>query len=226
MDEYCEGYRAETLTATGSAVQAQGWIVTSEAALGRYRVVSFASGFDPGTSGICTVRGGNIGVFDGERLVALAYAASGSETRPGSVQPMENGALLIWGGDYPAPPLGELHLAGDRPRLKAVADEQAFCRRTAVVPNVYGLPIQTARTSLAAHGWRPAPPEEAPGGYDGASALAAKGVVEAEACSGTGMGFCAFKYRGVAGTLDVTTTGGPDEADNAVVSYSVTCRKA
>jgi hypothetical protein len=219
VEAYCEAYQAKDLTATGRAVEARGWKVTSEAALGRYRVVSFVSGFDPGTSGICTARNGNIGVFDGTRLVALAYAPGGSDLAPGPVEALESGALLVWDGGYPAPPLGELRLERDQPRLTPVGPERTFCRRTATVPTVYGQPIETARKTLIARGWRPLPPEAAPGEYDGASELAGRGVIEAEGCSGTGMGFCAFKYQGVGGVLGVTTAG----EDHQVVSYGVTC---
>lgn len=219
VDDYCEHYRATDLTTTGRAVAERGWIVTSEAPLGQYRVVTFASGFNPGTSGVCTARNGNIGVFDGTRLVALAYSPSGSDTILGAVESMENGALLVWGGDYPAPPLGELHLDQDHPRLTGVAPARSFCRRTATVPNVYGRSIDAARTDLIAHGWRPLPSTGNEGEYSGAERLTRRGVIEAEACSGTGMGYCALKYQGAGGVLNVTTAGD----DDRIVSYGVTC---
>lgn len=222
VDENCEGHRGDAESAAGRAVEGRGWIVTSEASLGRYRVVSFVSGFDPATSGICTARNGNIGVFDGDRPVALAYAPPGSETVPGRVEAIEGGALLVWGGDYPGPPLGELRLDGDRPRLTGVAAEQTFCNRTTTVPNVYGLPIEAARTKLIAAGWRPLAPDEAPYAYDRAAELARNGVIEAQSCSGTGMGYCAFRYRGAGGVLDVTTIS---DAPPVVMAYGVTCRK-
>lgn len=157
VDEACEGYRAKGLTATGEAVAARGWVVVSEARLGRYRVVSFVSGFDPGTSAICFGRNGNVGVFDGTRLVALAYdtsaesASFGSNRTAGRLEPMDNGALLVW-GDSPGSPLGELHLGQDGLRLTPTAAERSFCQRKVVVPNVYDKPIQTARRALLAPG--------------------------------------------------------------------------
>jgi hypothetical protein len=220
VDEYCEGYRAETLTATGRAVQAKGWVVTSEATLGRYRVVSFVSGFQPGTSAMCFSRNGNIAVYDGTRLMALAYAMDGDDRVPVSVEPMENGALLIW-GDTPGLPLGEMHLDGDRPRLTGIAAERAYCGGTAVVPNVYGKSIGVARTTLIARGWKPAPPSDSEAEHSGAERLTRQGVIEAQACSGTGVGYCAFRYEGAAGTLGVTTVGEYDR----VMSYSLECRR-
>ena len=222
VDGYCESYRATDLTATGRQVETQGWIVTSEAELGRYRVVTFASGFDPGTSAICTGRNANIGVFDGTRLVALAYTPRASDIILGSVEPLEGGALLVWGGDYPGPPLGELRVEQDRLRLTAVAPARTFCGQTATVPNVYGQTIEVARNDLTAHGWRPLPPEEAPEGYDRAAELARRGVIEAETCSGTGMGYCAFRYQGPGGVLEVTTVG----EDHSVLGYGVVCPNA
>lgn len=221
VGEDCEGYRGDAETEAGRAVEARGWIVTSEAPLGRYRVVSFASGFDPATIGICTARNGNIGVFNGDRPVALAYAPSGSETIPGRVEALESGALLVWGGGYPGPPLGELRLDGDHPQLTGIAAQQTFCGRTATVPNVYGLSIEAARTKLIAGGWRPLPPDEAPDQYDRAAEMARNGIIEAQYCSGTGMGYCAFRYRGRGGDLDMTTA---DDAPPVVVGYGVICR--
>lgn len=229
VDEACEGYRAKGLTATGEAVAARGKVVVSEARLGRYRVVSFVSGFDPGTSAICFGRNGNVGVFDGTRLVALAYdtsaesASFGSNRTAGRLEPMDNGALLVW-GDSPGSPLGELHLGQDGLRLTPTAAERSFCQRKVVVPNVYDKPIQTARRALLARGWEPVPMEEEGTPYDGTADLTRSGVVEVQSCSGTGVGYCAFKYRGPGGVLDVTTVGGPEEDGNTVVSYAVACR--
>lgn len=218
-DGVCDGYRAANLTATGRAVEARGWIVTSEASLGRYRVISFASGFDQSTSAICTVRNGNIGVFDGAQIVALAYSPRGSDASLGWVEELDNGGLLVWGGGYPAPPLGELHLERDRPRLRTVAPEQEFCQRTVVVPNVYGMPIGTARVEIIASEWRPLPVDADEAQYSGVERLSERGIVEAHACSGTGMGYCSLRYTSAAGILELTTAGEYDR----VVSYEVTC---
>jgi hypothetical protein len=218
LDAYCEGYRAGKLTALGSQVARLGWIVTSEALLGRYHVVTFASGFTASTSAMCFARNANIGVFDGSELIALAYTARAADTHLGVVEPLESGALLIW-SDPPGAPVGELHAEADGFRLTAVARERTFCRGRAVVPNVYDKPIDAARKILIAHGWRPLRPREQPGEWDGATELARRGVIEAEACSGTGVGYCAFKYGGPAGVLGVTTVG----EDNMVVRYGVTC---
>jgi hypothetical protein len=67
-------------------------------------------------------------------------------------------------------------------------------------------------------------PKEKPGEYDAAAGLAKRGVVEADSCSGTGVGYCGFNYRGPAGVLHVTTVGGdPDPGEDAVVGYGVEC---
>nr|WP_249189165.1 hypothetical protein [Burkholderia cenocepacia] len=227
LDPFCTQYRAKTTTAAGRAVAWRDWIVTSEAPLGRYTVVTFASGFNAGTSAICFVRNGNIGVFDGTTLVALGYTASKAGWQLGSVDRMENGALLVWGGNGPGAPVGELHEASGGLRLTRVAAERAFCDGRAVVPNVYAKPLDVARRILIAHGWQPLRPREKPDAMDGAATLAKHGIVEAEACSGTGVGYCALRYRNAAGVLGVTTVGGePDEPSaNTVIDYQVGCRK-
>jgi hypothetical protein len=219
LDEYCEGYRAEKLTATGREVAKLGWIVTSEAPLGWYQVVTFASGFSPGTSAICYARNANIGIFNGASLIALAYTSRSAGWQLGRVEPLESGAVLVWGGDGPGPPVGELHEENNGLRLTEIAPERMFCSRRAVVPDVYGKPLDAARKILIAHGWLPQRPSERPGEYDRAAELAKRGIIEAEVCSGTGVGYCRFNYRGPAGVLSVTTLGeGP-----TVVSYDVAC---
>lgn len=223
IDPYCRGYEAEKLTATGRQVASLGWIVTSEAPLGRYQVVTFVSGFTPGTSGICFGRNANIGIFEAGKLMALAYSAKSAEGLLGVVEPLESGALLIWGADGPGPPVGELRDEEGRVRLTAVAKARSYCGRRAVVPNVYGKPLDTARKALIAGGWRPQRPSEAPE-WGSAADLAKAGVIEVEDCSGTGVGYCGFKYRGAVGVLSVITIGGGAEpAGNRVVSYDVDC---
>ncbi|KAG8150839.1 hypothetical protein [Burkholderia catarinensis] len=227
LDPFCARYRAKTTTAAGREVAKLDWVVTSEAPLGRYTVVTFASGFQPGTSAICFARNGNVGVFDGTTLVALGYTARKAGWQLGSADRLESGALLIWGGDGPAPPVGELHKEHGGLRLARVAAESTHCHGRAVVPNVYGKPLDAARRILIAHGWQPLRPREKPDAMDGAATLAKHGIIEAEACSGTGMGYCALRYRSAAGVLGVTTAGGePDKPSaNTVIDYQVACRK-
>ena len=225
LDEYCEQYRAETLSDLGHLIQKQGWIVTSEATLGRYRVVSFASGFEPGTSALCFARNANIAIFDGQQLLAIAYAAHGKDRPLGKVEPLESGALLIW-SDPPGMPVGELHADGGKLRLTKLSPQRSFCHGKASVPNVYGKSIAAARRILMASGWRPRRPDEKPGEGDMARTLARQGLIEAEICSGTGVGYCGFGYQGKVGQLEVTTVGGePDPAANTVVNYEVICPK-
>lgn len=227
LDSFCTQYRAKTTTAAGREVAKRDWIVTSEAPLGRYTVVTFASGFSAGTSAICFARNGNIGVFDGTTLVALGYTARKAGWQLGTADRLESGALLIWGGDGPAPPVGELREENGGVRLTRVAVESTYCQGRAVVPNVYGKPLDVARRILIAKGWQPLRPRETPDAMDDAATLAKHGVIEAEACSGTGMGYCALRYRSAAGVLGVTTIGGePDEpSKNTVIDYQVACRK-
>ncbi|WP_269501817.1 hypothetical protein [Burkholderia sp. IMCC1007] len=227
LDEFCGRYRVKAATAAGRDVAKRGWLVTSEAPLGRYTVVTFASGFQAGTSAICHARNANIGVFDGTALVALGYTARAARWQLGPVDQLESGALLVWGGDGPAPPVGELREENGGLRLTAVAAERTYCHGRAVVPNVYGKPLDAARKILISHGWQPLRPHEKPDPMDGAATLAKHGIIEAEACSGTGMGYCALRYRSAAGVLGVTTVGGePDTPSaNTVIDYQVACRK-
>ena len=219
VEDYCQGYRSKKLTANGRQVAKLGWIVTSEAPLGPYQVVTFASDFTPGTSALCFARNANIAVFKGSQLVALAYSSRSATSPLGVAEPLESGALLVW-TDPPGTPRGELHADSNGVRLTAIALERTFCNRRAVVPNVYGQPLDVARKTLIAHGWEPMRPQKAPNEWNLASDLAKQGIVEAETCSGTGLGYCSLNYRGPAGVLAVTSAGD----DPTVAWYTVKCR--
>jgi hypothetical protein len=218
LNEYCQGYRAQKLTAVGNQVAKHGWIVTSEASLGRYEVVTFASGFTPGTSGICFARNSNIAIYDGGSLVALAYNMRSARSPLGTVEPLEDAALLVW-TDPPGSPVGELHDENNELRFTTVAPERAFCGGRAIVPNVYGRRISLARKILITHGWQPKRPRERPNDEWIAAQLGTRGIIEAESCSGTGAGYCSFNYRGAAGALHVTTAGDYNKVDR----YGVDC---
>lgn len=231
LDQYCSEYRATKQSPLARSVEKLGWIVTSEAALGRFRAVSFASGFNEGTSSLCFARNANIAVFEGNALVALAYAKHPSQNSDSSwdptlgvVEPLEDGrGLLIW-TDPPGTPVGELRVEGASLRLTALAKEHDYCHGRARVPDIYGKGIDTARRMLFARGWKPERPTEKPGEGDMAREMAKKGLIEAEGCAGTGVGYCGWTYRGKAGLLNVTTVGGELEpADNTVSRYDVAC---
>lgn len=213
-------------TDAGKAVAKRGWIVASEARLGRYQAVSFASSCELAAGGYRSTVNGNVGIFDGHQLVALLYAQRSFEDSLGHLELLENGALLVRDGNTPHSPIGELWLDGNGLSFRQVADSRTYCHGRAVVPNVTGKSIRTARAILIKHGWTPAPPSEPPDADDAAAQLAKRGLVEAQGCSGTGLGFCGFQYRNAAGTLNVTTAGGDweDGTPDIVVDYSVKCR--
>lgn len=226
VPEFCAHYRldAATLSPAGRAVETLGWYAMSDAPLGRYRVVSFASGFDPGTSAICTPRHTNLGIFDGTKLVALAYLARSAQWQFGTLDPLETGGLLIGEGERVGGPVAELHQQDEGLALTEVAASRTFCGGRATVPNVFGKSIATARQRLIAAGWQPVRPAEQPGPDDAAASLAKHGVIEAASCSGTGVGYCGYTYRNASADLSVVTVGGdPDPRNDNVVSARAEC---
>lgn len=228
VDEFCDQYAATPESSAAQIVAKAGWTVTSEAPYAGFTVVSFASGFDPGTSAICFARNANIAVFDGEALVALAYSKKPNrEDEPsplGPVTPLEDGSGLLVFTDPPGAPIGELKGDAKALRLKVRSIQHAFCEGKAIVPDIYDMSIDRARKLLHAQGWMSEPPAEAPNRYDLAHDMAVRGLIEAETCSGTGVGYCAWNYRGKAARLGVTTVGGEaDPARNIVVGYGVVC---
>jgi len=200
-----------------------GWGLTGEGRIGKYRAVSFAGSFEPGTSGSCAVGKGNVAIFEGEKIVAIAYVpATGKRTIAGIV-PFEEDALRIWDGDLLSAPLADIRVAEGRGlTIEKPATREMACGGGTPVPNIYGMPITKARKLLEKSGWDPV------GNGDGAdredpreAALAEAGVKEVASCSGTGFGFCSYDYKRPEAALAVTTVG--DGADPSVSDYAVRC---
>lgn len=217
----CEHLLHKPAWAAGQQVAAAGWGVTGEARVGRYEAVSFAGGFQGGTSGSCQLSQGNLAIFDGGRLLAVAYSARGATRSIGDIVPLAPDGLRLWDGDFLPQPLADLQAGqNDVLAILPLAAQEAVCNGRAQVPNIYGMPIDQARQRLRQQGWTPVPATRADApGREGE--LAKQGITEVDGCSGTGFGFCRFGYRGPAGQLGVTTVG--DAAPPVVSSYGVQC---
>lgn len=202
-------------------VAAQGWAVMADVPLGSYRAISFAGQMEAGTSGTCNITQGNVAVFDGDKLLALAYGKSADEAAIGNLTALEGGAARVWDGDVIGSPVGDLRVEVDGTvRLGKLADEESVCKGQAKVPNVYGMPIDKARKALADKGWKPV--RIKPDGESRQAGLIKRGIVEVESCSGTGLAYCSFSYTGAAGALSVVTAG--EKGLPNVVGYDTKCR--
>lgn len=211
-------------SAAAKAVEAAGWGVTGEARMGRYQAVSFAGAFEVGTSGSCSIAKGNVGLFEGGALVALAYVPASSAETIGGVLPFEGRGLRIWSGDYLPQPVADIlpDDTADGVTVHPLASAEKLCGGKVAVPNVYGLPISKARRQLRAKGWKPVPVDPATTREDSREdALVARGITEVDSCSGTGFGFCAYGYTSPQASLSVVTVG--DDEDPTVSGYSVEC---
>jgi hypothetical protein len=221
------GFGKPGQTPAGKAVSRAGWPVTGEERLGRLQAVSFAGEFETGTSGSCQVRQGNVALFEGEQLLAIAYARPGARRSIGGILPLEiagqPAGLRLWDGDFLSQPLADLRAQPDGTlTLQPLASEETRCQGRAVLPMLYGKPINEARRLLQQRGWTPVAGQRSGGwGEPREVALVKAGVIEVESCSGTGFGFCRFSYRGDAGRLDVTTVG--DGEMPSVSDYAVRC---
>jgi hypothetical protein len=228
LDPYCADYAVHPGTAGGRLAASKGWIVTSETKLGRFDAVIFIGALDRATSATCANVDGNLAMFDGANLKALAYEPRPTGTRVsdggvevaqdslGSARQVDPRRIRLSNG-LPSTPLADVVL-GDGISVEPVAAKDPVCAGAAVVPNVFGQAIRKARKVLIAHGWQPQRPDEPdPGG----ERLVRQGVAEVESCSGTGYGFCSFNYRHRKGfALNVTTMGDYDR----VVGVETSCR--
>ncbi|SEM42161.1 hypothetical protein SAMN05518845_12472 [Variovorax sp. YR750] len=217
----CRWHLIQPKTAAARLVTAQGWAVTADVPLGSYRAISFAGQMQARTSGTCYITQGYVGVFDGDKLVALVHGKSSEDAAIGDLDPLEDGTVRVWDGEIVGSPVGDLRVeAGGALHLTKVADEDAVCQGRAKVPNMYNRSIDRARKALASKGWKPVR-AKANGGWRQA-AFIKRGIVEVESCSGTGLAHCRFNYAGPSGTLSLITAGEADLPN--VVDYDVKCR--
>lgn len=218
-------FRNPVTTPGGRDAAAKGWHVTAETALGDLAAVSFVGSATPATSGSCELLDGNIGLYSGDRLVALVYGTDSQALLIGSLRPFGEGVRIL-SGDLLAGTVADLSRAGDALTLTPPADEEPVCNGTGVVPAIEGLPIDKARQMLTAAGWEPVPGDPETQSIGLAQELAGAGMTEVGDCSGTGFAFCAFSYSSPAGELSVITAGegGEDGSLPAVVRYDADCR--
>lgn len=229
IDEYCRDlsprFDIKPKSAGGRYAVSRGWIVTSETKLGKYDAVNIVGALDAATSATCVHRDGNLAIFDGSRLIAIAYkqpAKNLEEAYPdslGSAEQIDSRRIrLHWG--LPGAPIADVVLR-DGISIEHVAEDDRVCGGAALVPNIFEQDIRKARKKLLAYGWLPRrPSERLNGGID--EDLRKQGVVEVELCSGTGYGYCIFNYANAKGFRLVVTSAGDDPL---VIEYRVNCRR-
>jgi hypothetical protein len=229
-DPYCSGYvMTHPKTAAGRLAAANGWIVTSETKVGRYDAVTFVGALDPATSATCAHVNGNLAIFDGGNLKALAYQPRPSGTQVhgldgdpvavdslGSARQVDPRRIRLFFG-LPSPPLADVVL-GNGISIERVAAKDPVCSGAAFIPNVFEQDIRKARKTLIAYGWLP---QKSAGLDPEGEGLVRQGVPEVESCSGTGYAFCRFHYRHRKGfDLSVTSMG----EEYAVMDAEPSCK--
>ncbi|MDO5606728.1 MAG: PASTA domain-containing protein [Paracoccus sp. (in: a-proteobacteria)] len=205
-----------------------GWNVLSETVADGLAFVSFAGRVVPSTSGTCVMEDGNIAIFRGQNLLGLIYrdaTAAPGEDAPqaiGALQQIQPGVIRILAGDQLALPLADIVLSGTGgAAVHPVSAETTVCGNS-VVPNIYGETILDARAALQAAGWQPVrspdadPPDEFFTTHD---------IIEAESCSGTGLGYCSFTYQNAGGDTLTVTTGGDMPEYAPVLAFDAGCRR-
>lgn len=231
IDEYCADlqprFDIKPKTPGGRLAIKRGWIATSETKLGNYDAVTIVGALDAATSGTCVHRDGNLAIFDGSQLIAIAYEPPpkrnpdpnylASEDSLGSAEQIDPRRVrLHWG--LPGAPVADVVLR-DGIHVGHTAKEDRVCGGAANVPNIFEQDIRKARKKLLAYGWHPRRPTERLTGVTDVS-LRKQGVIEVEVCAGTGYGYCIFNYTHSKGFKLAVTSAGDDPN---VIDYGVQC---
>lgn len=217
-------FLTDPATAGGQVAATKGWLVTGELPLGDLTAVSFVADAYFVGSGACEVTDGNVGFFQGDRLVALLYGTDAESLMIGWIRPFGTGLRVLTGDALPGASV-DLAYDGATLALSDPAREEPVCNGAANVPGIEGLPIDEARKLVMAQGWQPIPGNPEDQAFGIAADLAGLGVPEVESCAGTGFGFCAYAYQGPVGSLRVITAGeGGESGGLPIVSgYDVAC---
>jgi hypothetical protein len=224
VSENCSNDVIEPRSAGGKDALAKGWHVNGEVPLGDLEAVSIFNEAGDGTSGLCLIIDGNVVVYRGGQLLAIAYGERVEDTVGilGGVSATGfANRVRLWPGSEGSP-VADLVLTSGGLAVSQIAEEEPACDGRVTLPNIYDLDIGKARARLMQHGWIPVPAlADEIDTWDRVKEMRAKGWVEVQGCSGTGMGYCGLDYRHASGaTLSVTTAG--DES--SVIYYSAQCR--
>lgn len=196
--------------------------MVSEASLGGHRLITFAASSSRGPAGLCEFTGGNLGVFEGGRLVGLFWSHAKGDSPFGRLQIDCEGVVDLHSSTFPVVPTAEIvRLQGDLV-LRARPATLAGCGGAVEVPQLWLAPIGTLRDSLIALGWTPM----SPSAQDPVSAeMQAQGFPETESCSGTGANYCSYDYVRPEARLRVISLGelGPGYQPS-VADYELNCR--
>lgn len=216
FDDYCSEYVADPKTQSAKHVAEKGWRVTGEAKLDELDAVSFAGGVEPGTSGICYLKNGNVAIFQDGQLQAILY---GKEV--GSVASIPNSkAVRLWSDDGIIP-IADVSHSARVISVHRLATTDLVCASRIPLPSPFGLPVSAARAKLIESGWKPLPQFENLGMNSRVEEMRKLGINEVESCAGTGTAGCYFVYAKDGADLALRSFG--EDEDPVIVSYDVTC---
>lgn len=207
VDESCESDTTSPASEGAKLAASKGWSVDDESLVGRLTAVTISKGQEWVMGQGCFRRDMSVVLFIGSVPVAVAYADTKLEEYAGLfyTELRPDGALRLSGGQDR---LADLKVAGNTIRLDPLPPLDVECKGRVKLPRIEALPYDQARNKLMANGWQPVsaglePDDSSVGEFINL------GMVEVDACSGTGMGYCAMKFKASSSdTVDVTTIGG------------------
>ena len=218
-----DGYRpCEMSPAEGEfaqQIEAMGWAILSEVSLEQFHLVTFAGHLTQGTSGMCRVLNGFVGVFEDKQFIGVVRSENEQDADIGWMDVIQDGVIRLSTGEFISSPIADIKVADDTLIFGPVSEFTSHCGNQSAVPNVIGRSIIEGRELLFSYGFQPAKTRPADWGQE--ARLVANGVSEVDGCSG-GPSYCMFRYEDKFSRVSVVTQG-EQEFPN-VVRFWVDCK--
>ena len=200
-------------------IEAMGWAILSEVSLEQFHLVTFAGNLTQGTSGMCRVLNGFVGVFEDKQFIGVIRSENELDADIGWMGFIQDGVIRLSSGEFISSPTADIRVVDDTLTFGPVSDFTSHCGGQTGVPNVIGQSIIDAREVLFRNGFRPA--KTSPGDWGAEARLQANGISEVDGCSG-GPAYCMFRYEDDYSRVSVVTQG-EQESPN-VVRFWVDCK--
>lgn len=218
LDDTCKKLTVEPELKSAKLIFNKGWQITSQVVYGPYELVSFAGHFER-IHTWCFADQTNIGIFHRDTLIGLINTTDENTDDLGSIELLETSQIAI----IPTFIYDKVQSAVLTFRKNKISVDDPYysmaCELDGIIPDIYGLEIEGARSILFDYGWKPRNGKEIANmgdmqfGYSGMQDL----TPELRVCGAGGFLRCYYNYENQGAFLEVVTSGEPEGTVSGVL---------